>query len=673
MSQQLPTQFNLSLEEGKRYIEFGGGAKPVVRAGIDVRVDARPCQLPDGSPAVDFVVDLEKPFTEEYGQAIGSDEFDGAISVYALEHVGWRVLSAVLKEIRRVLKDNGSVFFLVPNTQAQMEHLLASQDWDDGGSMLFGGQDYGENAHKSFLTPSLITKLLQDAGFKDVVIQPFGSKGTDMVVTAHCAPRSFDFKEWVASPLPSLKPLSEAVQAVQEMADAVDNSRAEQYRKAVGTYDGPHPLIKPVSDEAPTRRIDNTPFQGEVQPHLKGLWITCPTEQQVQCAERFRRPYFDGGLPEGGGYQMYLDFPCHELTTRYILEHKPQSVLELGCGRGYVLKRLQDSGVIGHGWDISRHCILSRACEGITHDDATDPGRWALLVDHAYDLCFSVAFLDHVPEERLPILFSNMARACVRSIHGVNFDQSPGGDSTRLTRKPKEWWQARLPKGHVVVDKSEMEDGELPRRFIEGDGKLKLNVGSNLTMFHNGWVNIDTSDLKAFADHHRYRYLRHDVCEGLPYGTGTVDLIFCCHALTRLTYAEGFELLREFRRVIKPDGTVRIVVPSGFALHNAYNNSNHNSLRGGDSTPNLSEFDELSATVAGAHTPAEKLYALCYENHRSVYDLDTLTSALNRAGFIPILSKFREASEDGTAQILREGMDFLADISLFMSATPGSF
>jgi predicted SAM-dependent methyltransferase len=711
-----PTHFRLPLDENKRYIEFGGGANPRVRPGKDVRVDVRPCQLGDGGPAVDFCADFDKPFTEEYGQAIASGEFDGAVCIYALEHLSWRKVPQFLSEMRRVLKPGGTVFLMVPNTQAQMEHLLKTEDWNDAGSMLFGGQDYPENTHKAAFTPALITKLLTDAGFVDVAVQKFGIKGTDMAVQAvaggtnpgmpmqeqsHDTPtlagfpvvkspevrafRSLGTPEepitLIDFPRPPYRFAGRAVDGTMFDADT-----PEELSRVIADHDGKTvnqarsdagvpPLVGPEGDRpAVPGSLRDTPTVSTPE----GLWKSEPSALQVQCYHRFTRQYFDGGLPQGGGYQMYWDFPCHELTARHVLERKPESVLELGCARGYVVKRLQDAGVIACGWDFSPHCHLTRAAESVVLADATDRGRWGLVKDQAFDMAFSIAFLDHVPEDLLPVVIEGMAAKCRRGLHGINFDQSPGGDSTRLTRRPKEWWQSVLPQGHEVVDKSELEAGWLPDKFYQGDGKVKLNLGSFATMFHHGWTNIDVHDLRQFAEQWRYNYKVWDCRNGLPYATKSVDLIYHTHFLEHLSYEEGQEVLNECRRVLKPGGAMRVIVPDVDALIGSYSKATlveptQRQNRG------MNHFDPLSGSVERRKTPAGKLYAMLCHEHKALYDAETLIHMLEQAGFGARQSGFRNINaggrgttcrHDGLRQILVETNDVLPDLSLFVDAVP---
>lgn len=334
------------------------------------------------------------------------------------------------------------------------------------------------------------------------------------------------------------------------------------------------------------------------------------------------------------------------------------------CGRGYVLKRLEDQGIRSLGLDVSQHCRLTRATERVHIWDVCKT-PWDTLGDGRHDLCFSIGFWDHIPEDLLPTVIAEMERTCKRGLHGIDCGP-PNFDRTRSTIRPIEWWRERLPKNHEVYQQHELEMGELPPEYVLGDGKVKLNIGSFTTMFHHGWENIDAHNLVDFANQNRYKFRQLDVRGGLPHGTATVDLIYSSHMLEHLDYAEGLRFLRDCRRVIKGGGAMRLIVPNTRLLVDYYYNEK-------DLILGLRTFDDLSNGCADSPTSAGKLWNLLAEGHRAFYDAETLHDLLKRAGFMPYIATFRDTDvevRDGVRQILRECVDMLPDISLFVDAIP---
>lgn len=52
-----------------------------------------------------------------------------------------------------------------------------------------------------------------------------------------------------------------------------------------------------------------------------------------------------------------------------------------------------------------------------------------------------------------------------------------------------------------------------------------------------------------------------DLTKGIPHGDGTVDVVYSSHMLEHVTRDQAQFILRECHRVLKPGGTLRVVVP----------------------------------------------------------------------------------------------------------------
>lgn len=80
-----------------------------------------------------------------------------------------------------------------------------------------------------------------------------------------------------------------------------------------------------------------------------------------------------------------------------------------------------------------------------------------------------------------------------------------------------------------------------------------LNIGCG-NHFHVDWVNLD-----LISDN--LNVVPHDVTCGLPFADGHFDSVYHSHVLEHLHPDDGFKLLNECFRVLKPGGVARIVVP----------------------------------------------------------------------------------------------------------------
>ncbi len=170
-----------------RLLELGGGSNPLIHPNCDIRQ----CFDQNGQPTVDFTADFEKSLP------IQSEEFDGILCRYALEHITYTRIPSFLAEVFRVLKAGGRAAFVTPNTMAQLGWIQAhcSAGSDNGGTgwdgkeffeaaseVLFGTLDYPENSHKAFLSPGVMRRLFREAGFVDIKTTPYGERDTDMVI-----------------------------------------------------------------------------------------------------------------------------------------------------------------------------------------------------------------------------------------------------------------------------------------------------------------------------------------------------------------------------------------------------------------------------------------------------------------------------------------------------------
>lgn len=604
--------FQLRRTGQDRLIELGGGNNPAVHptcmGGRDVNVDVRQATTSQGQQCVDFIFDFD-----EYPWPISSDEFDGAVSIFCLEHVSWRNTHKFLAETFRIIKPGAKAFFIVPNTEAQMRYILNKPEFDgDEGSMLYGDQTYKDNTHKAAFSPKTITKFFQEAGFSNILVTPYGEPlHTDMAIEA----------------------------------------------------------IKPTTSELP-KVILQQPLQEAQSLMTQAQIMSPPPSPRLPPEELFDREYFNGGKKHGGYAPFYWDYPHHEVIFRHVMARRPKSVLELGCGRGFITKRLQDAGIPTLGFDVSQYCYLNRAAEFQVHNLLNTP--WP--TQEKKDFCLSLDFLDRVPEDCLSAVLAEINRLSTRGLHALDFNPNPS-DKTRCLIKPIEWWKGILPSNHEIVPLQELMQGDLPPEVLKGDGLTKLALGTYMSMTHFGWVNTDVHDLSQFAQQHRFNFKQFDLRQGIPYNTGSVDLIHLCHVLEHFSYGEGLTLLRECRRVIKPDGVIRIIVPDGEMLTALYHYG-QNVKRGVDvgeiaGPTSLGHFDQLSEGCANAATPVGKLYALLLDNHKAVYDCETLCGALHEAGWIAKPSSFRktDCGERGE-QILRETIDMCTSLSLTVEGMP---
>lgn len=82
---------------------------------------------------------------------------------------------------------------------------------------------------------------------------------------------------------------------------------------------------------------------------------------------------------------------------------------------------------------------------------------------------------------------------------------------------------------------------------------MKVNLGCGPRPIE-GFVNVDLLELPGVDVHA-------DVRGPLPFEDGSVDLLYASHVLEHLATAEVPETLREWRRVLRPGGSLLVAVP----------------------------------------------------------------------------------------------------------------
>lgn len=199
---------------------------------------------------------------------------------------------------------------------------------------------------------------------------------------------------------------------------------------------------------------------------------------------------------------------------------------------------------------------------------------------------------------------------------------------------------------------------------------VKVNLGCGLAVT-TGWVNIDgslnalvstlprplhrlayrlTGASRYYSEDEYCRLLRdhyfihHDLAHSIPLGDGVADFVYSSHFLEHLFRKDGEKLLMESFRVLKPGGTVRIVVPDlAYAL----------------SLYAAGEKDKMLSD--NFFVEDDNSY---YARHKYMYDFDMLADALTRAGFHDIQRcEFRKGHTPDL-----DKLDNRPDESLFVEA-----
>jgi len=135
---------------------------------------------------------------------------------------------------------------------------------------------------------------------------------------------------------------------------------------------------------------------------------------------------------------------------------------------------------------------------------------------------------------------------------------------------------------------------------------MKINLGAG-TKALPGWVNVDIRPLPGI-----------DVVSDLrtlPFKDEAADLVYACHVLEHFGRHEYMDVLKEWHRILKPGGKIRLAMPDFKKCVMWY--SEH--CQDGDLT------EVLGLMMGGQKYP--------YDFHKMIFDFRSLEKALQDTGF----------------------------------------
>ena len=221
----------------------------------------------------------------------------------------------------------------------------------------------------------------------------------------------------------------------------------------------------------------------------------------------------------------------------------------------------------------------------------------------------------------------------------ASYTQSSGGSQFG-------WDRHRPPSGSPVHWKT----GHIDSGFtIDQRQPIWLNVGSSTSVLE-GFINFDNSPLLWVADAapwlskilpRKYRTVindfqdakrraplrRRDCRRPLPYKAGEVDHILCSHVLDFLPPPQLENVLADFYRVLRPEGTLHIILPDVLLMASRY-------------VQGETDADQFQRELMLHPEQGESLKFRLLElwggfglTYRWMYDLTTATHRLKRSGF----------------------------------------
>jgi len=95
---------------------------------------------------------------------------------------------------------------------------------------------------------------------------------------------------------------------------------------------------------------------------------------------------------------------------------------------------------------------------------------------------------------------------------------------------------------------------------------MKINLGCGKRNFGKDWIHIDGGD---------YEHLHSKDIRKLSFEDGVAGLIYASHIIEYFDREEIVPILKEWHRVLKPDGILRVAVPDFAVMAKLYDSGNY--------------------------------------------------------------------------------------------------
>jgi predicted SAM-dependent methyltransferase len=139
---------------------------------------------------------------------------------------------------------------------------------------------------------------------------------------------------------------------------------------------------------------------------------------------------------------------------------------------------------------------------------------------------------------------------------------------------------------------------------------MKLNLGCGWRDFGPDWIHIDGGE---------YPHLHSKDIVSLPFKDNSADVIYSSHVIEYFNRTEILDVLKEWYRVLKPNGVLRLAVPDFQVMAQLYVKGEY-------------QLDRFLGPIYGRMSMSGKTIY-----HRTTYDYESLKNILEFCGFEDVL------------------------------------
>ncbi len=145
---------------------------------------------------------------------------------------------------------------------------------------------------------------------------------------------------------------------------------------------------------------------------------------------------------------------------------------------------------------------------------------------------------------------------------------------------------------------------------------MKLHLGCGKRDFGEGWIHIDCGDYPHVTSH--------DITK-LPFPNNSCSLVYASHVIEYFDRDEIVPVLKEWSRVLRKGGKIRLAVPDFMAMARLYIES-YNTV----APVRVWKIESFLGPLYGKMTPSGMDQAIY---HRTAYDIHSIIELLENAGF----------------------------------------
>lgn len=142
--------------------------------------------------------------------------------------------------------------------------------------------------------------------------------------------------------------------------------------------------------------------------------------------------------------------------------------------------------------------------------------------------------------------------------------------------------------------------------MMSGKKSINLHLGAGKRNIPN-FLNIDLSK-------HKHIHFKRNVSDLKNFKSNSVDYIYACHVLEYFDYHQGTKTLKEWKRVLKPKGVLKISIPDFEALIKVYKKTK--------------KINDIIGPLFGRMDSDKKIIY-----HKCVYDFKKIKEMLKKIGF----------------------------------------